>query len=323
MSDAPRSAARIWRRGPAPAAAGPHDYGYFGPESVIWRVVAHPATTVMGAQATLLFQIPHRELQAVVLDHDRTLKTALGGRGQARQLVNRLQRTLGVPVPMIFGDTPSADRVAAHLRRFHTRMTGDMPDSSGARYDAQSQRMVVFAHVTLFHAFLRTYEALAFNGTRRPTRLSDAERDRYFAELVPFAELMGAPASIVPDSVSAVRDYYASISDCYEPLPQWHGVLRQLTIGGAIRPARWRDLPALPAATAIGATNALAIAVTPRPVRRLTGIPARLDPLLDRLLDAVRPSFAPLAIPAISDLVVRGLIGPENLDLTHAAREML
>src|SRR5919109_4633585 len=112
------SPANIWRRGPAPQPAGVHDPGYFGPESVVWRVVTHPSTAVVGGQVTFLFELAHRDMQAVMLGHDPSVRAALAGRGHSRHLIDRAQRTVGVPVPMILGDTATADRVAAHLRRF-------------------------------------------------------------------------------------------------------------------------------------------------------------------------------------------------------------
>src|SRR5262249_11565658 len=92
---------RVWRRGPAPVPASAQDPGYFGPGTVIWRVVLHPVTVVMAAQTTAILEAAHRGMQAVMVNHD----PALSGRAHARQTVRRLQRTVGVPVPMILGDT--------------------------------------------------------------------------------------------------------------------------------------------------------------------------------------------------------------------------
>jgi hypothetical protein len=120
---------------------------------------------------------------------------------------------------------------------------------------------------------------------------------------------MGAPASIVPDSASAVADYYASIADQYEPLPAFQAAQPVIAVA-AMRPARWRDVKAMPIGAGLEAANVVALAVIPRPARRLNGVPATLDPVLDRALSAIRPSFAPLAIPKIGDRVLEGSSAP-------------
>ena len=77
--------------------------GYFGPDSVAWRVLTAPATTLMIAQLTNLLEVPHRDFQAVLLGHDPLfptnprrqrgwrLPTAKGG-----HFHDRLRRTVGV-----------------------------------------------------------------------------------------------------------------------------------------------------------------------------------------------------------------------------------
>jgi uncharacterized protein (DUF2236 family) len=311
--------ARIWRRGPEPRPAGDHDLGYFGPESVIWQVAAHPATVLMAAQTTALLEAAHRGMQAVMLGHDPALRAAIGGSGHAQQFIRRLQRTVGVPVPMIFGDTETADRIAAHLRGVHGPMRGIVPGTADEPYGAGSPELVVFAHVTIFHAFLRNYEALAFRDGRPPARLPDHERDRYFAELVPFAELMGAPQDAVPDSAAAVAGYYASIAGAYGEVDGYRASQLSVLLA-SLRPARWRDLRFTAAGLGLDASGALAMTIVPRAVRRQVGVPAALDPALDAALAAIRPSFAALSVPAVGDRVVRGVAGPDALALTRAAR---
>ena len=313
---------RTWRRGPAPRAAGPHDWGYFGPESVVWRVATHPATALVAGQVTFLFEFAHRDMQAVMLGHDPAVRASLAGGGHSRQFVSRGQRTVGVPVPILLGDTSTADGVAAHLRRMHARMSGTVPGTAGEHYAAGSPELVVFAHVTIAHAFLRTYEALAYHDGHGPARLPDAERDRYFREFVPLATLMGAPAELVPDSASAVADYYASIADRYETLPEWQAALPKLGIA-SMRPARLRGLFSTPGALWYDATLVAAFSIVPRSVRRLYGIPHQLDLVLERGRDAVRAAFAPLAMPGVGDRAMAGVIGPENLELVRAARRSM
>jgi uncharacterized protein (DUF2236 family) len=176
----------------------------------------------------------------------------------------------------------------------------------------------VFAHVTIFHAFLRNFEALAFRRGRPPGRLPATERDRYFRELVPFAELMGAPRSRVPDSASAVADYYASIATDYGELPGYAAV--EPAVRRASLSPRGRELALLPFGVAFGVSNLLALAIVPRAVRRLLGVPVRLDQALDVALATARPAFAPLAVNSVGDRLAGAVVGPDGRALIRAAR---
>lgn len=303
-------------------AAGSGDPGYFGPRTLVWEVVVHPVTGLIAGQVAFLMQMTHRDMQAVMLGHDTTIRASQAGLGQARQWLNRAQRTVGVPIPVVLGDRQSADRVAAHLRRIHRRMVGIVPGTDEP-YAAGSPELVVFGHVTIAHAFLRTYEALAFRKGRPPARLPDVLRDRYFREFAPFAGLMGAPASAeIPESAAAVADYYATLTDHFQQLPDWRAALVKLALA-TLRPTSARELPSVAGTLWYDASLVLALGIIPRAVRRLWGLPPPLDPILDRVLDAARPAFLPLTIDAIGDRAASAVIGPENLELVRAARRAI
>ncbi|MGW4242370.1 oxygenase MpaB family protein [Nocardia sp. NPDC004722] len=270
---------RIWRRGPAPTPAGPDDYGYFGPGSQVWRVLLHPAVTPFLAQVTALLELPHIPLQAVLLDHD---PLAVEGRAKRNlsplMAVRRAQRTVGVPVPIILGDKPTADRIAAHLRRYHRSMTGTLP-GTGEPYAAQGPELVLFAHVTIMQAALLCYEHLAYEGHHRPRRLAPADRDQFWLEAKQFGLLMGANPYEIPTTCQAVADYYARISHRY-------GVIESFTPATALAPtlAMLRgftptQLPALTPLLLSAFLTPQLLATIPRPARRNLGIPATLDPL--------------------------------------------
>jgi len=46
------------------------DFGFFGPDSISWRVLAAPAVSLMIAQITNLLEAPHIDFQSILLDHD-------------------------------------------------------------------------------------------------------------------------------------------------------------------------------------------------------------------------------------------------------------
>lgn len=324
-----KSHAKLWRRGPAPVAAGcsiaadgKPDYGYFGPSSMVWRVLTHPATPAMLTQVTGLLELPDAGLFSTVFDHDPLARAAMRGRVRPSMVNNRLRRTAGVPVPLILGDTPTADRVAAHLRGFHSKMQGTIP-SSGEPYDAAGSDLVVFAHVTIMHAALRVYETTGFVGRHFPRRLNDKDRDRYFAEAAQFAIMMGARSEDIPRSVAEVRDYYERHAAHYYPRGGDEDVVRPMlkSVGSVLRHPG--DVDTAMITLALLASNIAAIAIAPAPVRRLFRIPKAADPLIITVFRLIQPIFALLTVPAIGDRVDTYIVGPDAVELARSARALM
>src|SRR5918995_4421006 len=102
----PEADARPRRPGGIPTPAGPHDWGLFGPESVSWKVHASPVLLVGGLRA-LLIQSLYPPAMAGIDQHSDYLERPL----------TRLQRTAEYVATVVYGDTASAERVAAMVRR--------------------------------------------------------------------------------------------------------------------------------------------------------------------------------------------------------------
>jgi uncharacterized protein (DUF2236 family) len=315
------SSPSLFRRGAAPVAASAADPGHHGPDSLLWEVIDHPAVAAMEVPVTALLQFTHAAMSATMLEHDPLYLAAARGESTAPMLVSRHRRTFGVVVPTIFGDTASAERIATHLRRFHRRMHGVIPGTDQP-YAATSEELVLYGHVTIMHAALLVYEQAGYDGWQAPRRLSDAERDRYWAEAAPFAVAMGARAADVPRTVAEVHAYYAS---CEEMYFNWGLMLRTSArvFAVTVRPSQWREHPADTAtAFALVAAHLPAVGFVPRPARRHLGIPATADPFIDAAFRVVRPAFALLTIPQIGDRITRWMTGPENFELIQSARAL-
>ena len=106
MSDA---ASVVWATDPdAP------DHGFFGPDSVAWRVLSAPAVAMTIAQITNLLEVPHVDFQSVLLDHDPLYPTnakrqhGWNGPGGGR-FHDRIGRTVAVPFPILFGDASQSE----------------------------------------------------------------------------------------------------------------------------------------------------------------------------------------------------------------------
>ncbi|MFB7717010.1 oxygenase MpaB family protein [Nocardia sp. NPDC056100] len=316
--------ARIWRRGPipTPAGSGEHDYGYFGPGSQVWRVVLHPAVTAFLAPVTALLELPHIPLQAVIHDHDPLAVAGRRSRSMSPLMaVRRAQRTVGVPVPIILGDRETADRVAAHLRRYHAPMTGTIPGTDQP-YAAQGPELVLFAHVTIMQAALLVYENAAFEGLRRPHRLTPRDRDQFWLEAKQFGVLMGANPEEIPTTCRAVAAYYAGIADTYGVID---GFGPDLVVGpflAMLRGLTPAHLPELAPLALAGAVTPQLIAMLPRPARRNLGVPAVLDPFLDLSLRLTRPAARVFTVRPFADALERRITGPDAMDLVAHARRL-
>lgn len=155
------------------------DPGWFGPESVIWRVHADPAAAV-GAAAAVTMQGLHPRAFAGFADHT-DFKADPNG---------RLIRTANVLFSVIYGDDVQAWDGIRHTNRAHHPVKGTMAD--GRTYDAREHELAMWVHVTTFAGIAVAYRR--FGGEP----LSDNDLDRYMAETAVIGRafnLKDAPAS--------------------------------------------------------------------------------------------------------------------------------
>lgn len=228
------------------------DQGLFGPGSVTWRVHAHPVMIVGGLRA-LLIQSLHPHAMAGVAQHSDY-------RGDP---LRRLRQTARYVATVTYGDTAQAREAGARVRRVHRRVHGIDP-VTGTRYSAEDPETLLWVHCVEVHSFLAAYRAY---GGRMPSR----ERDRYLAEQVAAAELVGIPREIVPDSTQAYRDYFERM------LPRLCTSADTAATIAFVRDPTMPTTP-LPARIALGPAFRLlgraAVALVPRSLRPIAGLPA-------------------------------------------------
>lgn len=226
------------------------DPGLFGPGSITWRVHADPSTAIGGIRS-LFLQTLHPKAMAGVAQHSNFREDPWG----------RLMRTGEYLGTLTFGTTDEAMRAAAKVRGIHRRVTGTEPES-GEPYRASDPELLLWVHCTQAESFVMT-------AVRCGLRLSDAEIDRFYAEQVVAAEVLGVPREQVPDSAAAIADYYtwmrprlAATAEArrtalfllYPPMPRWVQV-------------------ATPARPAMAGVALLAFGLLPPWVRRMYGLP--------------------------------------------------
>ena len=157
-------------RGPGPQGAG--DPGWFGPDSVAWRVHADPSIFVAGVAAFAL-QSLHPLALAGVADHGSFAEDFFG----------RTQRTGMFVAGVVYGSSADAQARVDEVHRVHERVIGVAPD--GRHYSANDPDLLEWVHVT---------EYLAIAAASRRFGLIPLERDaldRYVAEVAVVGEAMG------------------------------------------------------------------------------------------------------------------------------------
>jgi uncharacterized protein (DUF2236 family) len=183
-----RSAAAYVSGVPEDAADG----GFFGPASVTWQVMADLASPVAGLRS-LLMQALHPLAMAGVDQHS----------DWRRDPVGRLAANSAYLATITFGEQAKVVQAAARVRRIHDRVRG-VDAVTGRRYAAGDPALLLWVHVALVQSSLTAGWAFG-------TPLSAEDSNRYVAEMMVAAELVGVPRPVVPASVADLERYVASV----------------------------------------------------------------------------------------------------------------
>jgi len=159
-------------RGPGVRQEG--DAGWFGPESVAWRVHADISTLIGGLRA-LLYQTLHPLAMAGVADHSDYRHDPWG----------RLHRTSAFVAATTYGTSAEAAAAVRRVEEVHRHVRGVAAD--GRRYSADSPDLLAWVHATEVDSFIAAYTR--YGPARRP---SSDDLDRYVAEMSIVAEAFGA-----------------------------------------------------------------------------------------------------------------------------------
>jgi uncharacterized protein (DUF2236 family) len=225
--------------------------GFFGPGSVTWRVHADPTFSVGGLRALLL-----QALHPVAMDG-----VARFSDGFRSAPWPRLVRTAAYVDTLTFGTRREAVRAVRRVRGIHRRL-GGTEATTGRTYRVDDADLLLWVHCCEVDSLLTV-------ARRAGLPLTDAEADRYVAEQVTAAVLVGAVEEDVPRSVAELAAYFermrpqlaatAAAREAWKlvllpPMPAW---VRLLT----------------PARPAWGGLAGLAAATLPRWARRMYSLP--------------------------------------------------
>jgi uncharacterized protein (DUF2236 family) len=168
------------------------DLGYFGPDSVSWRV--HREVTVLfgGARAVLM--------QAA---HPLVIAGARETGFYERNPWRRLQRTLVLTYTITFGSRAEADAAAERINEVHARVKG-IDSVTGLPYDALDPDLLLYVHGCLIESAL-LFERLTIGGLDTPGR------QRFHEEQMLAAEMMRIPRDRIPPTVPELRAYLRDV----------------------------------------------------------------------------------------------------------------
>jgi uncharacterized protein (DUF2236 family) len=204
--------------------------GFFGPDSVTWRVNRESAV-FLGAGRAALLQLAHPWVAASLAHHSNLRNDAIG----------RFHSTFRVIYTMLFGSRTQAIAASRQLYRRHTSIRGELPHAIGSRpqgehYEANEVAALRWVYATLIESAILAYEFVL-------PPLPPDEREQYYAESKRMAALFGIPSGALPQDWAAFSRYTAEMIE--SPLLGVGEDARALGtsilsgVGTRIRPPRW------------------------------------------------------------------------------------
>lgn len=205
------------------------DYGFFGPDSVAWRVWGHPTSLTVGFSRAVVVEELDPDLVASV---DRTQDIY-------RRPKTRYDRTIRYFALVAFGDSRTTSRAADVLVKVHSKAIGTEP-YGGGRYDANNPDSQLWILVTGWHSVLKAYEMYG------PGRLTDAEEAQFWAECAVAAELQTCDPVDVPRNRAELHAYYERMRPVMSGSPIAQRAMKHLMdvdqlvqVPRVLRPGQW------------------------------------------------------------------------------------
>ncbi|MUL64236.1 hypothetical protein BOO86_07155 [Mycobacterium sp. CBMA 234] len=288
------------------------DYGFFGPDSVTWKVWGHVTTPITGLQRAVVVEELDPSLIAAVdatqanYDRPRT----------------RYDRTVRYFATVAFGDSETVIKAADVLVKVHSKAIGTEP-VSGNKYDANDPHSQLWILLTGWHSVLTAYEL--YGGGK----LTPEEENQYWEECAIAAEFQTCDPADVPRTSAGVRAYFDQMRPHLAVSEAARSMMDHLLNAKVVLPPA--PLPLRPAVEVINwFLRAGAIATMPRWMRKLSGFdqPRAVDVAVRPVLklaygianrnprlklavgQLIAPSLAPVAapyilgVPAVSDEVL-------------------
>ncbi len=168
--------------------------GFYGPDSMMWRI--NREAVLLGAgPAALLLQIGHPMVAEGVAAHSTF----------AADPFKRLHGTIVTTMDLVFGDGRAADRAVRKLNGVHASVRGDVADADARKlataYRALDPDLLLWVQVTLIVTSVEAYQ-------RWVGPLSFAERDQFWQEARDVGVRLGISHSRSPADWNALMAYW-------------------------------------------------------------------------------------------------------------------
>ncbi len=215
------------------------DPGYFGPDSISWRVHHDPAAVVGGIRA-LLLQSLHPD---IMLSFEQVTDVRDDPWG-------RLSRTSKYVNAITYSTKDEAAAAAARVRRVHAALRLDQPD------------WLLWVHCGAVQSWLEAHR-------RSGAPMTNAEADLYVLEQVTAARLIGCTVEDVPTTRNELNSYIDGMRSRLDVVPETRQAARGL-IWPPMEPKFEWLTPARPAWTVFALTG---FGMLPRWARRMFALP--------------------------------------------------
>ena len=178
----------------------PADDGFFGPGSVTWRLSTDLSSPIAGLRA-LTVQALHPLAMAGVDQHSDWRSDPVG----------RLAATSSYLTVVSVGDKATAERVSERVRRVHEHVRG-VDTVTGQPYAAGDPALLLWVHAAFVDSNIAAAQLFG-------SPLVAVDADRYVAEMVAAAKLVGVPTDMVPASVAELERYIESVRPILRATP--------------------------------------------------------------------------------------------------------
>ena len=164
------------------------DPGYFGPESMMWKVNKE-ITVLFGGARALLMHAAHPLIAA------GARQTSFYQRDPWKRLI----RTLSLQNSVTFGTKAEADESAHRINKLHEVIKGE-DEITGGYYDALDHEQLLWVHACLQISSIYFYE-------KTVGKLTEAQKDQYHVENSFAAELVLVNRNLIPKSHNDLKDW--------------------------------------------------------------------------------------------------------------------
>ena len=164
------------------------DPGYFGPQSMMWKVNKE-ITVLFGGARALLMHAAHPLIAA------GARQTSFYQRDPWKRLI----RTLSLQNSVTFGTKEEADESAHRINKLHEVIKGD-DEITGGYYDALDHEQLLWVHACLQISSIYFYE-------KTVKKLTESEKNQYHEENSIAAEMVLVDRKIMPKTHEELKDW--------------------------------------------------------------------------------------------------------------------